>query len=554
MAQLHEIRTAVLRGLGLGKTAHAELKDSADDSINQAIAIMAYETPYLFHLVNEYLIQLEPTVYPKDSTDTLVMDRLDTGFAGAAANPWVLRSSLPAISTNTPWNIQRLWDGRTIWLKNLAKTGAIWFKAVIRTIWVDNDNFANISLMSPLNTDFTGITGTFDWRIVTETYNLPPEIASIDNALITDGTSLGMPLTFLSEVEASQQFLNQNAVPVASGISFPWQISHVNTNKLPAPAQAPAITLVNTDSQHWRGPEPHGKFEYCVTYGHGKVNPVNNLTGVAGWNEYPYPPAVVDTTMSTATNTGARFRDFRIESSPSPIAPAVTMVAQQDTRISAALITVPNIEYAQGFMLTGTGQLGAFDRANSNESGVWVRIWRKRITADFTSYTALSAAPHLGQFVTGLTRLDFDTAFHLLAEIRIDPTNGGQFLDDGHILPDYGKRLSFNTIYPALRFYTYPASQYYVMLKGKTNPPRLVDDYDTLPIDDGVRLLLIQRALAIHYEKIGDSPRAVNAMSMYIQLKGAMAGNKGSGISMAQPISRPLTRGTLLRRGIYETG
>ena len=99
---------------------------------------------------------------------------------------------------------------------------------------------------------------------------------------------------------------------------------------------------------------------------------------------------------------------------------------------------------------------------NYRESGWWVRIYRRRATADFTNYGNLKTIVGVsdsagGATITGLNKLDLPTVFFLLAETKIDDVNRGIFYDNGRIIPDYHRRLKVvhgyqaNTIVPLSR-------------------------------------------------------------------------------------------------------
>ena len=120
-----------------------------------------------------------------------------------------------------------------------------------------------------------------------------------------------------------------------------------------------------------------------------------------------------------------RFREPLWESSPSPVSAQVTTTNPTDNNVPspAVKLTLPNIEYMQGFMTRGAqrraGALQTFTRSNYRESGWWVRIYRRRIVSDFNNYSNLSSYKGAdiaasGAAITGLKKLDLPTHIHFI--------------------------------------------------------------------------------------------------------------------------------------------
>jgi len=232
-----------------------------------------------------------------------------------------------------------------------------------------------------------------------------------------------------------------------------------------------------------------------------------------------------------------RFREPLWESAPSPVSAQVVVVGPTDPGGGAPVIpadalqlTLPNIEYMQGFLTTGlqvhdsgAGPVSqAFLRQNFRESGWHVRIYRRRVAADFTNYDLMTSiiptAPNRsdgGAKVTGLQKLDLPTAFFLLAEFRIDDVNQGVFYDNGRIIPDYHRRLRDTHGYQAIKMYPYPDQRYEVDVRCVRRPPKLADDQDAPLVHAEAVDLIIHRSLMFLYENMGNPAMAQLAKARY---------------------------------------
>tara|TARA_R100000951_G_scaffold110369_1_gene108326 strand:+ start:172 stop:1083 length:912 start_codon:yes stop_codon:yes gene_type:complete len=223
-----------------------------------------------------------------------------------------------------------------------------------------------------------------------------------------------------------------------------------------------------------------------------------------------------------------RFREPLWESAPSPVSVQVVVPPPIDVGVAgpSVQIVLPNIEYMQGFLMTGTQNsstgLQAFARQNLRESGWHVRIYRRRVTANFVNYNILQTIPPSapgredgGAEVTGLQKLDLPTAFFLLAEFRIDDTNEGVFFDNGRIVPDYHRRLRDTHGYQAIKMYPYPDQRYEVDVRCVRRPPKLVDNQDAPLVHAEAIDLIIHRALMFLYENMGNPQMSQLAKGRY---------------------------------------
>jgi hypothetical protein len=560
--------------------------------INRAYNLIALEAPFLFF---EDILRFatQPDVIadgnntvsfaPDITWDALGNPMFPKGATGAdlIANPWVIKQN-PATGGGTliDWPTDRSWDGRVIEIRD---NDGNWHRNIIRTVWDLNYPEAQLvpgqqprttpatgkvlSLWIPWDTNEYG-DGPFEYRIYTSEYAIPDDIITVHSMRLWK-TNNSWPLQVLGQEDAERQNLLDQHTDLAKGI--PRVVFRRQHKQIQGPSVAPLAALANTvdlgeyDNQpgsitkypRWKGPEPAGQFEYVITYTWGKRDIWFRNQGLSLWNDNPYdwqnPQYGVSETSAEWTDAqgrkGAanrsqagrnRFREPLYESAPSPVSATVTTVNAADSGqgvISAGgpavVLTLPNIQYMQGFMMLGTGPFAAgsngafvgnipplvnegFVRVSSRLSGWHVRIYRRRITADFTDYEILhtgTPSPGVvepGQWVEGLKRLDIPNTFFLLAEVNVDWDNQGIFVDDGAILPDYHRRLRDTHGYQTVGLYPVPNDRYELEVRCVRRPRELEDDQDVPLIHAEACDLLVDRALQLLYETEGN----INMMSL----------------------------------------
>ena len=166
-------------------------------------------------------------------------------------------------------------------------------------------------------------------------------------------------------------------------------------------------------------------------------------------------------------------------------------------------ILLPNIEYMAGFLLSGAGTLtgATFNRASLARSGIHVRIYRQRLSADLANYASLGVDFN-GSSVP-LHHMEIPNDAALLAEVRIDADNEGIFVDQGNILPDYSQPLVSVGTHAEVAFFPVARSpRYRVRYVGAPAP--LTSDADTLPVShvgrEAVLSYVIQKLAAMNRE------------------------------------------------------
>ena len=206
--------------------------------------------------------------------------------------------------------------------------------------------------------------------------------------------------------------------------------------------------------------------------------------------------------------------------------------------VPAIRISLPNIEYALGFLNTVTSGASTYTRQSLMQSGLYVRIYRKRITTDFYKYGELS------QRVENLNRSQLDAAedYYLLAETRIDTSNNGWFFDNGEIIPDYNRRLRDIHGYQTIAFYPRPDQRYPVALRCIMRPQELRDEDDHPLIHDEAMDILIERAMSFFYESLGNAQLSVASRAKYQAELMTLSNRYGDLRPASVPVLRRMTR------------
>jgi hypothetical protein len=626
---LKDIRNAMYAQADYGPKNSAGADDRMNKFINRAYNLIALEAPFLFF--EEILrIATQPDVlndanntvtFAPDITWDVAGDPMfPKGSTGATLppNPWVIKQdAVGAGGVLTDWPTDRSWDGRVI---EIQDADGEWHRNIIRTVWDLNYGPEQVVIAPgapPLSTPATGKVislwmpwdtnkfgaGPFQYRVYTSEYAIPDDIIEVHSMRLWK-TNNSWPLQVIGQEDAERQNIIDRHTDVAKGI--PRVIYRREHIQVQGPSVAPLATLSNqvdfgeydnagaiVKYPRWKGPEPAGQFEYVITYTWGKRDIWFRNQGLSLWNDNPYdwqnPEHGVAATSAEWTDAtgrkGAanrsqaarnRYREPLYESAPSPVSAVVTATNASDTDQGgttvtaggpAVLLTLPNIQYMQGFMMMGTGPSvpganGAFVgnippdvnegfvRVSSRLSGWHVRIYRRRITADFSNYEILhtgTPTPGIvepGQWVEGFKRMDIPKAFLLLAEVNVDWDNQGYFIDDGAILPDYHRRLRDTHGYQTIGMYPTPNARFELEIRCIRRPKELKDDQDAPLIHAEACDLLVDRALQLLYETEGNISMMRLAKGRYERNLKTLSKRYGDLRSSAVPMLKRLSRAT----------
>ena len=505
------------------------------------------------------------------------------------------------------WKYDRSWDGRMIevtahdgtlirnQIRSVWNNSGTYHVTMVRP-W-DIDTFGDGTA-----TDADGIAG-FKYRIFTDAYSLPDDLIQLNSARLRDNTN-NYPLEVVGQQEAEELQLDgppsqitsgiprvifrrqhihmqgPSVAPVASAsltnkdalretISIPRGGSSVEENtqatratydnryikieargetsrKAEALESNPSDTAVDVS---WLGPEPTGTFEYKVTYTWGKRDMEFELPGLGHWEGFGRPLDITEATAfpsdpSTSTvksgdsSSRNRFRTPRFESPPSEASNAMTNVKVGDD-FSAIKLSLPNINYALGYMIKRTG----VSRQSLDQSGIYIRIYRRRVAVSLANYERLPNA------VDGLqhAQLDSADAFHLLSEFRADSSNSSVWYDNGEFLPDRSHRLRDIHGYQTMQFYPKPDNRYVIDIRAITRPPRLADDRDAPLVHAEAVNVLIEKSMVYLYENMGQTGRSEYSEARYLELLLTLSKRYGDLRPPSVPVLRSMTRATGVR-------
>lgn len=544
---LKDLRTAIFAQTDWAPTQSVEAVERLNGFINRAYNDVCLEAPFLFFESQvKFATQVDVTSASDNDTISLTVVDNTEAMQPNAVNPWVFAQDGIAGSPGfTVWEIDRSWDGRMLEIdvpdpadNNKIKTFRNRIRAVYRRRVGQEDEYQfRLTVVTPWPYQTMG-SGPFKYRIYSDRYYLPDDLIQVRSMRLWH-EDRNWPLNIMGQEEAEDYSFADSPRVVSHGL--PRTVFRREHFQLPGPSVAAEAVKSDPESWGWIGPEPPGEFEYVLTYCWGKRdmqfrNPTMgyHLGYADSWKN--------DQSQSFNPDFGApinssqnRFREPLWESSPSPVsdkitAPPPTGQGQNWFAGNAVQLTLPNIEYMQGFMEMGSQSFdtGAgpftemFLRENMLESGWHVRIYRRRISADFKDYSSLKfVAPSGvgtqdgGASIAGLNKLDLPTAFFLLAEFRIDGKNGGIFIDNGRIIPDYHRRLRDIHGYQSVKLYPYPDERYEVDIRCVRRPPKLVDNEDAPLVHAEAVDLIIHRTLMFLYENMGNPSMAQLAKGRY---------------------------------------
>ena len=555
---LKEIRDAMFAQADYSPSSSPEAITRVNGFINRAYNTLALEAPFLFFESKVELVT-EPDVVPKAGIPAVpLLDRVTMAAdhtlpAGASRDAWTWRTTYTltqqqnAPDNFTLWDFGRGWDGRMIDIIANDAESTI-HRHQIRSVWLNNaDGYFYFTTVRPTASIGTLSTGQFKYRIHTESYPLPDNVVQLKSACFRD-IDMNYPLSVFGQDEAAQRQLSGPPSQVASGIPrVIFRESHIHMRGPSVPPVASPRTVAP-----WRGPEPPGSFQYKVTYTWGKRDSDTKAPGLGQWdgtaityqntttNTFPAPPVSSTTGDNSSRN---RFRTPRFESPASPeseVATTEVVTVGDVSGFSQIKVSLPNIQYALGF-LAGVAQGGTvYTRSSVPQSGVYVRIYRRRVSTNFDDYSTMTNK------VIDLdkSQLDTDEGYYLLAETRVDRINDGIFVDDGTFLPDYSVRLKDIHGYQAMQFYPKPDKRYVAEIRAVVKPEKLVADTDTPWLHSEAMSVLIERAMALFYENLGQMNLAQVCTQKYREALLTLSKRYGDLRPPNTPVLRRMTRAT----------
>tara|TARA_R110002012_G_scaffold76891_2_gene194449 strand:- start:193 stop:1932 length:1740 start_codon:yes stop_codon:yes gene_type:complete len=568
---LKEIRDAMFAQADYSPNSSPEAITRVNGFINRAYNTLALEAPFLFFESKVQLVT-EPDVKNKaGDPDNGIFDKVQlvgnqTLPAGASSDAWTWRTGYTVTQQQanpdkfTAWDFSRGWDGRMI---DLIDTDGSIDRHQIRSVWHDTaSDYVYFTVVRP-SRDATA----FEYRIFTEAYPLPDTIVQVKSVRLRDEAS-SFPLDIYGQQEAEELLLDGPDSQVASGIPrCLFRRQHVSLrgpSVAPVAKEQPRPTAQDGWAIPWQGPEPPGTFEYKVTYTWGKRDLSLQAPGLGQWDGTAIAfsntsaetfPSTPPSSTSGANASRNRYREPRLESPPSPASAQAATAYSVDERSAgrtpygAILVSLPNITYALGYMMKVIRSGVTYSRHSVDQSGVYVRIYRRRIATNWEEYGGLTNR------ADGLntSQLDTDTAFYLLAEMRVDTLNEGIFYDNGTFLPDYNRRLHDINGYQTVQFYPKPDKAYQTDIRCVTRPQPLVDDADSPVLHAEAMSVLLERAMALFYENLGQSEQSLMCTQKYREALMTLSKRYGDLRPPAVPVLRRMTRATstVRRRNSY---
>ena len=525
---LTEIRDAMFAQADWSPEQSPEATKRITGFINRAYNQIAREAPYLF-FEDTLRATTEPDVKSLSDNDT-IRTLGDNTLASPAPDPWTFVTTYTKTTADantdgsytTTWKTDRSWDGRVIEIT----TDTHIVRNQIRTIWFDSavDKW-KMTLVHPFDIETHGNRPStaqgFKWRIYTEDYALPDDLITMRSMRLFNNTQQ-YPLDVMGQDEAEQRTLVGPRGQVAAGIPrLAFRREHF---QLEGPGRAPRVEAPTTTT--WKGPEPPGEFEYIVTYTWGKRDADFRLAGLAKWDSYAKNWFNTGQTIASTPNNEVannRIREPRYESAPSPVSDKIAVAEDiNEGKYTGIVVTVPNIEYVLGFQTrlttTAAADYGATGvRVSENQSGIHVRIYRRRIRD-----IALNPAVPYDSLTRGADTLVADRAFvdnkekfYLLAEMRVDHVNTGTFVDDGQYIPDRSRPLRDTHGYQQYALYPRPDQRYELDIRCVRRPQKLEDERDVPRLHAEAVSTLVDRAMAYLYESMGNFGAADTMMKRY---------------------------------------
>lgn len=435
-----------------------EAKKRVDEFINRAYYEMLLDAPFLF-FADIYQFPLYP--------DTVggVNDALRMASISGNQDPWVLESVNAVGSTTTVFDTAGLWNGRKLFLYNVADQ--LWHERRVREVWSEDDGSGTVRYFIAIDRPWHDTANVTEWHVEMGAYNLPHTVVEV-KALNDIQSGLTREIRIVPEGEGEDTLIEPSLAGrfTSNLASYAYRREH---RRMAAPTFDPVAA--EDDQSTWVGPEPTGSFEYCFTFVWGYQDDDFRLLG-------PETQAQLysagDTTRSEPW----------LESPPSSVSTAVTHTGAYTIDVS-----LPDIDFVLGF---GDANTRRYRRA-----GIKKRIYRRRVS---------SSAAAFGR------NIETPDSFYLIAEVD---GHIQTWTDDGSQTPDYQRPLQPAHGYQTLQFYPRPNAKRFIKMRAIRRPPPLEDDQAYPAVHEEAVNPLIDRALVHLYDSIGNAPAANRAMVRY---------------------------------------
>lgn len=582
---LQGLRESLFARLDLSPNAASDTVTVANRFINTAIQRIALDHPYAFHEENVRVFTT-PSYESFDATDTVSMTTdafLIDGVESGMGDYFVLKRDTAVASianTDHIWPSDRTLDGAFI---ELTLPNGMKHLNQIRTIWTDQAGSTTlgaglvgtqyISLVKAFapfyNVNIAGLgdESTLDDNIIDITYRIfhpyvwiPDDVVQVKSMHVM-GDNVA-PIEVMAQEQAEtmglSNMLNQNSE------GTPRHAYRRGHFQLDAPTVAPSIAA--HASENWQGPYPFGQFEFCFTWCWGKQDWDASLSGSPSYlhtfltekyNEREWDYNYDSTQLNTDAIWGAnRIREPLFESAPSPISDAYTL-ADPGNGASADAITieVPNLPFQLGYMFDLANRTGSTNeqrtKISATHSGLFARVYMRAVSHDIgAGYTSLGSTV-VGSKLGGLSMLEVDDNFRLLAEFKPTTDNDGKLTWNGNLIPDHLRKLRDVHGYQAMALHPLPDDRYAIDMRVVKRPPPLVDDTDHPQIDPVACECIVTYAASLFCERLKDVMGAERYLKLYRDSSRVISRRYGDLRSVDKPVTRVPAN---MRRGAFRTG
>mgnify|MGYP004448558997 CR=1 FL=1 len=478
-----DIRQAIFDQIDWQPDSASDLKLKLDRFINRAYQQLALEAPFLFFEDKAYFrTQIDA------KADTSITNDGLTQVTSSIQTPGLVWKRAYAITAGAPsgddasiteWDLDPTayvtadvphpWDGR--WIEITGSDGRV-HRRRIRRIWyteVGSTHTDYITLDHPLDLEEFSAASTeytlLDYRIYTNSYYLPADTIEVRSLRIWAEERRELIALVYTE-EAEEQWWDDIQASNSSG--SPRKAFRTDFFQLPSPTLKPIPEVVVGTTWSTSYQQPQGTFDFFYTVCWGSKEKTRVISG--------------------DTSDVSQQRLPRWESAPSPVSDESTMISSAQT----IALTVPDVGAPLGFT-TGAGS-----ELEHGKSGLWKRIYARRVSSDRTAAAT--------QAIVGDS-----TDFFFVGWVDGQTTT---FQFNGHLLNEAEPHRDTHG-YSGIQLSPLPDAAYDVDIRYLRKPHPLNDDQAVPRIPPESLPVLVQKAIALVYESLGNMDLAAVALSIY---------------------------------------
>lgn len=411
-----------------------------------------------------------------------------------------------SVHSTDPWVMSRLsnvttgfqtWNQNREWdgrMVEITDPNGQTHRRMARTFWTETDG-GDLYTRFSIDMPWPNTTDTnMKYRIYTPSYYVGPGVSEIRTARLYDSANWRIEARTRTEMERAGLIDYQGRTA-----GKPELLYRTDPYELQAPMRTPTVSL---NSPTWSGPEGAGQFDFVYTYVMGKID--------SDVRNYALP----------------NMRKPKWESAPSPVSAKITATNTGDS----IKIDMPDIDSMLGF---GTGTPRAF------HSGVRKRIYARRYSQDISGGIG--------------SEMESDQRFYFVDEVDGQTTS---FIWGGTRI-DRQTPLLFSSRYQSVAFFPLPDQRYEIDMRVLYTPIDLVNDTDSVSLNDDCCEALVQKVLELMQEWDGKPDMALKSRQLYYTELGRLTKRYGliDYESVSRNPARIATRGGFQRsRNVKWTG